>query len=204
MEINRLVCLFLKERSCMMASNLRECLVDAALGLFYKYGYRATGIEKILTVSGVSKMTLYKYFKSKDELILATLRRQDERIRNWLMREVEQRGSSPHERILAIFDALSEWISKPGFHGCPFMNVTAEYSEPGDPIHAFAAEHKRILTNYIYDLVKETGAPDPKGLAQQIMLLVDGAIVSAKISHSEKPAGGARNIADALLKAIKN
>ena len=185
-----------------MARNLRERLVDTALELFYKHGYRATGIDKILTVSGVSKMTLYKYFKSKDELILATLRRQDERLRNWLMKEIEQRGRTPHERILAIFDALAEWFSKPQYHGCPFINVTAEYSEVGDPIHAFAAEHKRLLTNYICRLAKEAKATDPDYLAQQLMLLVDGAIVSAKISHSGKAASNGRRIAEILLHEI--
>ena len=182
-----------------MASSRRELLIDTALDLFYKYGYHATGIEKILSVSGVSKMTLYKHFKSKDELILAAMRRRDERFRNWFMKEVELRGETPRERLLAVFDILDEWFVKDGFHGCLFINATAEYSRPDDPIHSFAAEHKRIFTAYLRDLAAAARVANPEDLAQQLMLLVDGAIVTAQISGPEKAVKRARKTAEILL-----
>ena len=78
-----------------MASGKRDHLIDTALGLFSRYGYHAMGIDRILAESGVAKMTLYNHFKSKDELILAVLRRRDERFRNWFMRTVERRAKAP-------------------------------------------------------------------------------------------------------------
>ena len=87
-----------------MASRRRDHLVDIALDLFSRDGFHATGIDKILAESGVAKMTLYKHFRSKDELILAALRRRDERFRNWFMRTVERRADTPRERLLAMFD----------------------------------------------------------------------------------------------------
>ena len=84
-----------------MAPSRRDHLVDTALELFIRDGFHATGIDKILAESGVAKMTLYKHFKSKDELILSALRRRDERFRNWFMRAVESRAQAPRQRLLA-------------------------------------------------------------------------------------------------------
>ena len=187
-----------------MGSKKREILVDTAMELFYKYGYHATGIEKILSVSGVSKMTLYKHFKSKDELILAAMRRRDEQFRNWLMKEVEKRAETPIERILAMFDILDEWFTNKNFHGCLFINATAEYSKTDDPIHAFAAEHKRIFAAYIREiLAADRGIADPENVAQQLMMLIDGAIVTAQISGPEKAVNKAKEAAETILNAVK-
>ncbi len=128
-----------------MASPRRDHLVDTALRLFYRDGFHATGIDKILAESGVAKMTLYKHFKSKDELILAAVRRRDEQIRNWLMRAAERRARAPRDRLLALFDALEEWFRSDDFSGCMFINASAEFGRCDDPIHAAAAEHKRLV-----------------------------------------------------------
>ena len=183
-----------------MGSKKRDILINTALELFYKYGYHATGIEKILSVSGVSKMTLYKHFKSKNELILATMRRRDEQFRNWFMKEVENRADTPKERILAMFDILDEWFTEKNFHGCLFINATAEYWKSDDPIHAFAAEHKRIFTAYICEILAvDTDLVNPESLAQQLMMLIDGAIVTAQISGPEKVINRAKETAETIL-----
>ena len=88
-----------------MTSQSRAHLVSVALKLFRQHGFHATGIDKILAESGVAKNTLYRHFKSKDELILASLRQQDEEFRNWLMREVARRDNAI-DRLLAVFDVI--------------------------------------------------------------------------------------------------
>lgn len=165
-----------------MAASRRDHLVDTAVRLFGRDGYHATGIDKILAESGVAKMTLYKHFRSKDELILAALRRRDERFRNWFVRAVEELGRTPRERLLALFDALEEWLARPDFAGCTFINAAAEFGDPDDPIHAAAAEHKRLVLGYIRGLARAAGAPDAEGLARQLMLLTEGAIVITQVS----------------------
>ena len=94
----------------MSDSQRREQLIDTAIDLFAKHGFHATGIDRILAVSGVSKKTLYRHFRSKDELILAALRKYDGLFRNNFMREVESRGTTPKERLLAVFDAARAWF----------------------------------------------------------------------------------------------
>ena len=119
----------------MPQSVKREQLVDTALRLFYRDGFHATGIDKILAEAGVARMTLYKHFKSKDDLVLAALRRRDEQFRTWFERAVEQRGATPRARLVAIFDALDDWFAGrafPGgeFHGCAFVNAPPNSPTP--------------------------------------------------------------------------
>ena len=112
-----------------MALSRRDHLVETAAELFRRNGYHATGIDRILAESGCAKMTLYKHFRSKDELILAALRRRDEQFRNALMRAVERRAESPRGRLLAVFERLGELIAEPDFSGCMFVNAAGR-SDP--------------------------------------------------------------------------
>jgi AcrR family transcriptional regulator len=101
----------------MPALSKRDVIVAAALRLFYRHGFNATGIERIIKEAGVSKKALYNHFKSKDELVLATLRQRDELFRNNLMRETERLGSTPRERLLSVFDVHHQWFQQKDFSG---------------------------------------------------------------------------------------
>ena len=182
-----------------MASAKREQLVDTALELFYQHGFNATGIDKVLAEAGVAKMTLYNHFTSKDELILAALRRRDERFRNWLMRSVEERADTPRARLLAVFAALDAWFKQDDFRGCMFINAAAEFSGIADPIQGAAAEHKRLVAGYLAGLAEEAGAKDPERLAFELSLLLDGAIVCAHVCGVSDAAARAQAAAEVLI-----
>ena len=182
-----------------MPSTKRDHLIDTALGLFSRDGFHATGIDKILSVSGVAKMTLYNHFKSKDELILAALRRRDETFRNWFMRAVEASADTPHGRLLATFDVLEQWIRQEGFCGCIFINATAEFGERGEAIRGSCAEHKRLVLDYIKELATAVGAQDPDELAFEISLLAEGAIVIAQVMGIKDSATRAKRAANILI-----
>jgi AcrR family transcriptional regulator len=182
-----------------MAHARRDHLVDTALALFQREGYHATGIDRILGEAGVAKMTLYNHFKSKDELILAALRLRDERFRNWFMRDVERRTKDPCARLLACFDALADWFAQPDFRGCTFINAAAEFGQPGSPIHAACAEHKRLVAGYVRDLAEAVGATDPQGLADGLVLLMEGAIVMAYVADDAEAAANAKRAAEVLI-----
>jgi AcrR family transcriptional regulator len=182
-----------------MASDRREHLIETALQLFYQHGYHATGIDTILAASGVAKRTLYKHFASKDVLILAVLRRRDEEFRTWFTQALERRVADPRERLLVVFDLLHEWLSTPGFHGCLFINATAEFARHDDPIHMAAAEHKRLFAAYLCGLAAAAGAPEPQRLGQQLALLVEGAIVTAQMRGQSDAVQQARRAAEVLV-----
>jgi AcrR family transcriptional regulator len=184
-----------------MVTSRRDHLVETALDLFYRHGFHATGIDRILAASGVAKMTLYKHFRSKDDLILAALRLRDERFRQWLAEAVENRARSPRKRLLALFDVLEEWFSAPGFQGDMFLNAAAEYGDPAHPVRAAAADHKAAMRQYFVDLARAAGARDAESLANQFALLVDGAVVTAHVAGNMRSAKNARRVAKVLLKS---
>lgn len=184
-----------------MASAKREQLIETALKLFYRQGFHATGIDAIIAESGVARMTLYKHFKSKDDLILAVLRRRDERFRIWFTRAVERRASSPGDRLLAVFDALEEWFRQPDFSGCMFINASAEFADPANPIHKTAAEHKILMRRYLTGLARDAGAPDPEILGNSLALLAEGAIVMRHVGGDASAATQAGAAAAVLIKA---
>ena len=184
-----------------MASGKRDHLVDTALELFYQDGFHATGIDRILETAGVARMTLYNHFKSKDELIVAVLRRRDEKFRNWFMRRVERLASRPEDRLLAIYDALKEWFSSKAFCGCMFINASAEFGDPDDPIHMVAAEHKQLIRRYLGELTRDAiaGEAEAEALADELMLLMEGAIVMAYVAGDHSAAARARLGAQKLV-----
>lgn len=182
-----------------MASKLRGKVVDTALRLFYEHGLHAVSVDTILIEAGVSKPTLYKYFRSKNELILAALRLRDEQIRNWFMREMERRGKSAREQLLALFDILDEFIQGKEFRGCMFINATVEFPGLDDPIHHAAAEHKRIFGRHIAQLVDSLQVLAPDELTQELLILMEGAIITAHVSQSTTAAKYAKKSAEVLI-----
>jgi len=183
----------------MPAHSKRDQIISVAQKLFYQNGFHATGIDRIIKEAGVSKKTLYNHFKSKDELVLAALRKRDELFRNSLMRKTERLGSTAKERLLSVFDAIGEWLHEKDFVGCMFINASAEYSKADNPSHILCAEHKRLVREYIRDLAVQAKMDNPEELSQQLNLLIEGAIVDAHVSGNKNAADQAKNIALILV-----
>jgi AcrR family transcriptional regulator len=181
-------------------STKRDMLLDTAWQLFYRDGYHATGIDRILADAGVAKMTLYKHFRSKEELILAVLERRSDLFRESFSRFLQAKERTPEQRLLSVFDWLISWTKSKEFRGCFFQKAMAEYGGLDDPIHQAALAHKAAFQAEIRRLVKEAGLTRSKGLADQLALLVEGAIVSAHATGSSVPAVQAREAARSLIK----
>lgn len=160
----------------------RDLVINTALELFYTQGYHATGIDQIIEEAGVAKMTLYNHFNSKDELLLAALDRRDTNFRNELERRVEETGGDAQAKLIEVFDVLDDFVHDRDFYGCMFVNISAEFSNHDHEIHRVAAGHKRIMTAYLRNIAAEGGLANPDQLAQQLMILFDGTIVTAQVS----------------------
>ncbi|MDE4134016.1 TetR family transcriptional regulator [Phaeobacter sp. QD34_3] len=186
-----------------MRPNKRDELVRKALTVFYRNGFHATGMDMLVAETGVSKTSMYKHFRTKEELILAVLRLRDENFRHWLYRRIEELSDTPEGQLLAMFDALSEWFEKPEFRGCMFIKASAEFQEVNHPIHAQSAAHKQILQDHFASIAKAAGAAEPVKLARQLLLLKEGAIVSAVMARggglAGDPAADAKEAARGLL-----
>jgi AcrR family transcriptional regulator len=175
----------------------RERLLAAANELFYAEGVHTVGIDRVIERAGVAKATLYSAFGSKDELIRAYLARRHE---GWQRRIATRLATydTPRERLLGVFDWQGDAFAHPAFHGCAFMNASAE-DRPGGPAKEPADEYRRSVRALFRELAEAAGAVNPERLAHQLALLYDGATVAARMDNNADAGGTAREIAATLL-----
>lgn len=189
-----------------VATDRRQLLIDTALALFSRDGYHATGIDKILAESGVAKMTLYKHFRTKEELIVAALEQCDADFRAWIVADVERRAKTSAQRLLAIFDTYGAWFEGGyggEFTGCSFMKAASEYADKSDPIHKTAADHKNAVLTYMTGLARDAGLRSPEALARQLFLLLEGALAQAYLNGTASSIRDAKHAAKTLIEAAK-
>ncbi|MGZ5056288.1 MAG: TetR/AcrR family transcriptional regulator [Methylobacter sp.] len=182
-----------------MSITLQEKILKAASELFYSHGIRATGVDAIAKAANTTKMSLYKYFPSKDDLVLAFLRKRDEDFRLWFVNQVNSRADTPKAKLLAVFDVIDEWMAVSEFRGCAFINAAAEFPVEGNPVHQVSAEFYEHFRSYIADLAEQSGSRSPDTLAQQLSLLIEGAIVSEQMKRRSGAAEQARQAAIILI-----
>jgi AcrR family transcriptional regulator len=158
----------------------RDRILETAYALFSRHGVRAVGVDRIVAESGVAKMSLYRHFASKDDLVLSFLQEREQRWTNdWLRAEAERRGATAAERMLAIFDVFGEWFVIEDFEGCSFINVLLEFEDRDHRVHRASAAHLRNIRVFLRELAGEAGASDPEALAHQWHILMKGSIVAA-------------------------
>lgn len=174
-------------------------LLAATERLIYAGGICATGMDAIVKASGVARKTIYRYFRTKDELVAEALSKRDERWMRWFIATSNQ-AVSPAERLLATFDALEEWFFSPDFRGCAFINAAGEIGDASTPIRAVAKEHKVKLRHYLRELAEEYGADNPDEMATEFLILIDGAITVALVTGNKDAARDAKKIARKLLR----
>ncbi|MBE9029840.1 TetR/AcrR family transcriptional regulator [filamentous cyanobacterium LEGE 11480] len=177
----------------------RDRILAKASELFYQEGTQNVGIDRIIAESGVAKMSLYNHFKSKDALIAAWLQQRDEQWRTWFRATVEASAVEPQERLLAVFDTLGEWFDQADFRGCAFINSTVELVNPEHPGYQIALQHQQAIADYVLELVKADGQPYPEALTQQLLILIEGAIIVAMMQGNPAAALSAKQAAATLL-----
>jgi AcrR family transcriptional regulator len=161
--------------------NGRERLVAAAVELFYRHGFGAIGIDRVIEAAGVTRTTFYKHFEGKDDLMVAAVLRRDEwESQAWgrAVRELAGEDASPAEQLLAMLDVIDVWFNDPDFHGCMFSNAAAEFPNPSDPVHKAAAANKRKSRDYRRDLARAAGADaaGAEAFADCYTALIEGAL----------------------------
>jgi AcrR family transcriptional regulator len=181
-------------------SDARERIVRTAYSLFCRHGIRAVGVDTIIDQSGVAKMTMYRHFRSKDDLVLEVMRRR-ERLwtDDWLVSEVHRRANSPSGRLLAIFDVFDEWFHRRTFEGCLFVNVLLEIDDRRSAVHTASRRHLANIRRFIEELASEAGIDDPQGFALQWHILMKGSIIQA--TENDKDAARRAKAMGALLLA---
>lgn len=174
-----------------MSTSRREDLIEAAERLFRTRGFHASGIDAVLTEAGVSRMTLYNHFRSKEDLIVAALRRHDERARLGFVRAIEARANDPEDRLLAALEYGRDVCGDEAFCGCMFASAAAEHHDADHPVRATGREHKAFVHRYLTEQAEAAGFTQPEELARQIQLLLEGLLSISEIDKSGPEAIGA-------------
>jgi AcrR family transcriptional regulator len=186
------------EEASAAATPARDRILATASRLFYRDGYRAVGVDTIIEQSGVAKMTLYRHFPSKDDLIVAHLEHANDGFWLWFESAVSQPGSA-RDRLIAVFEATQRLATDATCLGCTFQEVAAEFPDPAHPAHETAREHKQAVLTRLRELAEQAGAPDPKMLAEQLILIMDGAFAAARMFGPHSPAASAATAARVLV-----
>jgi len=170
-----------------------ERILAAADKLFYAQGIRAVGVDTIAAEAGVSKRTLYNYYPTKDDLIAAYLTAR--------FKHVEPSDAPAREQILANFDRLEKMMSDSGFRGCPYVNAVCELSDRKHAATSIAVRFKEERLRWYQTLLERMGVAEPRAIAMQLQILVEGAIASALVRDDPAFARSARAAAEVLLDA---
>jgi AcrR family transcriptional regulator len=174
-----------------------ERLLDAATELFYNEGIHNVGIDRVIEKAGVAKASLYNTYGSKEALVRQYLEGRHEARKARIVKHMALHDT-PREKLLSVFDALAEAATLPGYRGCAFINANGE-GEIGDSVRQFVDDVREWIRALFESLAREAGATHPASLADQLVLLYDGASVSASIDHNKNAAATARAVASALL-----
>jgi AcrR family transcriptional regulator len=175
----------------------RERLLDAADRLFYAEGVHTVGIDRIIEEAGVAKGSLFYNFTGKDDLVAAYLAGRDERRRARIARHIDPL-TDPVEKLLAVFDALHEAVTSPGYNGCAFANASAEAAP--DSVEAVALRtYRGWFGELLLGLATEAGYDDPAGVADRLRLIYDGAVASSRLDTHPAAAVVAKELAELVL-----
>jgi AcrR family transcriptional regulator len=178
----------------------RERLLSAATELFYEEGVHTVGVDRIVDRAGVAKASLYSVFGSKDGLVQAYLRARHEVTRGRMERELAARFTTPREKLVGVFEVQGLAFAEPGFRGCAFVGASVEASD-GISVQGVTEEYRAWVRSLFLEFAREAGAPDPEALAGKLVLLYDGAGISAWMDHDPEVWRSSQAIAEALVNA---
>ncbi len=167
-------------RRHMDGATAREQLLDAAEALFYRDGIRGVGVDAVVERAGVNKMSLYRQFSSKDDLVVAYLSRMDGRFRTRIEQSIAKHPGEPARQLVQSIADLVARASNPDYRGCPFVNIACEFADREHPARLSVAENKRYLMSRVLELSAAAGADDPQLLADSLVLLVEGVYAASQ------------------------
>jgi AcrR family transcriptional regulator len=165
----------------------RERILAVARELFYRRGIHAVGVDAIAEAAGTNKMTLYRHFASKDELVAECLREFVREIdAEWETTAAAHPGD-PRGQLLAWLQLISEWLAREGGRGCALANAAVELPDNDHPARRVVREHKSDIRQRLADLCRDAGLNDPAGLAEEVFLLCEGARIASQVLGSDEP-----------------
>lgn len=180
-------------------SILREKILSTATILFQTQGINSTGVDTVVAVAGTTKMTLYKYFGSKEALILEVLRKGHQDFQIWLEENLNFKSKKPADKLQYLFDYIEKWVTSPEFIGIGFIKASAEFPNEENPIHQLSSQQSREFRQFISKLAKDASIKDFDGLALQLSLLFEGAVQAEQMKRGSGAIKYAKKAAKILI-----
>ena len=177
----------------------RERILATASELFYREGIRAIGVDTVVERSGVSKTTLYREFESKDALIAAFITERDRVYWARWDRLEEQYAGDPRALLEALLSGIAQRIRRPGYRGCPFLNLATEFPDDDHPGRHIARRNKEEMRARLATIVAKLGVSDPNRTASQIALIINGAYAAGLMAEPTDLRG---DLVDAAMKLL--
>lgn len=166
------------------ATTVRDRILYTAAGLFYREGARSVGVDRIIAEAGTAKATFYRHFKSKDELVLAYLYLRHDTWMQWFASSLERACAKDGVSFVRVAQVLNEWFREPDFRGCSFINILAE-GVPSGEVLSLVQSHKADLQDALEALARRLGHPAPTEAAEEALMVVEGVIVRAQMTHDK-------------------
>ena len=185
-------------------AEVRARILETACTLFYQRGVRAVGVDLVVEKAGVAKTSLYRHFGTKDDLVAAFLRREDEDFWGTWDRVAGQHVNDAAAELDAHLEWIGERAGRPNYRGCPQINVAAEFPEIDHPARKIATTHKRQMRKRLRGIAERLDVARPDELAGQLSLLINGAFVSSQIFKPGEATPLLRRAAHALIKGSRN
>jgi len=179
----------------------RDRILAAANDLFYREGIRAIGIDTVIERAGVAKMSLYRAFPSKDDLIAAFLEMRDKMYWDWWDSVMARHPGEPRRQLRALFEAVAKRTSGTQYRGCPFVNMSVEFPDHAHPGRHVVARHMEELRGRLSALVEGLGLAQPKPLTDQLMLLLEGAYSAGNTMGADGPSASVAACAEIIIQA---
>lgn len=176
------------------SSSARERVLETASRLFYRHGIRATGVDKIIAESGVAKMSFYRNFPSKADLVSAFLRKRHDDWMKWFSDNLERRTTGAKPSLGVVADVLKLWFKQRDFRGCAFINAVVEEGDLSSAECAIALEHKAVLQAILHRLAGRIGLANPGEVAKMALIIIEGAIIRAQMTGDSTVADTARKM----------
>ncbi|MFF0795058.1 TetR/AcrR family transcriptional regulator [Streptomyces spiralis] len=177
----------------------RAAILHVAGRVLYEHGLDRVGVTELCNSAGVSKESLYRHFGSKDGLIQAVLQARSDRVTQWLAQAATDAGDDPADQLAAVFDALGRWYAEQDFRGCAIVNAATQRHT--DPVSAIAARHLGRYLDLLTTIAVRAGAANPSVLGRQLLMLLEGATVTADHLGDLSAADDAKDAALALLRS---
>lgn len=189
-----------RPRKVLQGPVAQEQILEAVDELFYREGARAVSVDAVVKRAGVNKMSVYRQFASKEDLLLHYLARRDEKFWEYFNASLAKHPEQPRRQLVQFFTDLAARAGRPGYRGCPFVNIAAEFPDPEHPARRMVAQNKALLMARLLELATQAGAKDAQALANGLALLIEGAYAASQTYAPGHPLLAALpQVAEAML-----